>query len=58
MKYEDKNNKVEVLAKTSENYISITFGNIYRKLVFLDSNRFMQKSLEGIAESLKKEDYI
>ena len=58
MKYEDKNNKVEVLAKTSENYISITFGNIYRKLVFLDSNRFMQKSLEGIAESLKKEDFI
>ena len=32
MKYQDRYNKVEVLPKTSEEYISITYGNYYRKL--------------------------
>ena len=57
MKYENQHDKVEVLAKNSEEYISITYGNIYRKLVFLDSYRFLQKGLADIAKSLNPEDF-
>ena len=41
MKYQDRHNKVEVLPKTSEEYISITYGCFYRKLIFKDSYRFL-----------------
>ena len=35
LRYKDQYNNVEVLSKTSEEYISITYGIFYRKLVFL-----------------------
>ena len=57
MKYEDKRNKVDILAKSSEEYISLSYGNIYRKLVFLDSYRFMKESLSQIAESLEPSNF-
>ena len=57
MKYQDKYNKVEVLPKTSEEYISITCGSFYRKLIFKDSYRFLQQGLGDIAESMKSEDF-
>ena len=57
MKYQDRYNKVEVLPKNSEEYISITYGNIYRKLFFKDSYRFLQQGLGDIAESMKSEDF-
>ena len=50
-------NKVEVLPKTSEEYISITYGCLYRKLIFKDSYRFLQQGLGDIAESMKSEDF-
>ena len=56
MKYENQYDKVDVLAKNSEEYISITYGNIYRKLVFLDSYRFLQKGLSDVAKSLDLKD--
>ena len=37
MKYEDDYNKVKLLSKSSENYISIDYGSNYKKLRFLDS---------------------
>lgn len=37
MKYEDKYNKVKVLARTAEEYISIDYGNSKLKFRFLDS---------------------
>ena len=52
MKYENRYDKVEILAKNSEEYISITYGNFYRKLVFLDSYRFLQEGLSDVAKSL------
>ena len=55
--FEDKYNKMTVLAKTSEDYISITYGSYYRKLVFLDSYRFLQKGLASVGESLATEDF-
>ena len=57
MKYENQHDKVEVLAKNSEEYISIAYGNIYRKLMFLDSYRFLQKGLADVAKSLNPEDF-
>ena len=57
MKYQDRYNKVEVLPKSSEEYISITYGSFYRKLIFKDSYRFLQKGLADIAESLTLEDF-
>jgi hypothetical protein len=54
MKYEDKYNKVKVLSKNSENYISIEYGSYYKKLRFLDSYRFLLKSLSDIAKSMNK----
>ena len=49
MKYEDDYNKVKLLSKNSENYISIDYGSYYKKLRFLDSYRFTLKSLSDIA---------
>ena len=57
LKYENKYDKVNILSKTSEEYISITYGRFYRKLVFLDSYRFLQKSIADIAKSLETEDF-
>ena len=57
MKYENQYNKVEVLPETSEEYISITYGSFYRKLIFKDSYRFLQQGLGDIAESMKSEDF-
>ena len=56
IKYENQYNKVEVLPKTSEEYISITYGNMYRKFIFKDSYRFLQQGLGDIAESMTLED--
>ncbi|VDI15968.1 Hypothetical predicted protein [Mytilus galloprovincialis] len=52
MKYEDEYNKVKLLSKNSENYISIDYGSNYKKLRFLDSYRFMLKGLSDIAKSM------
>ena len=49
--------KLKFFQKTSEEYISITYGNIYRKLIFKDSYRFLQKGLGDIAESMTLEDF-
>ena len=57
LKYKDKYNKVEILAKDSENYISISYGNYYTNLVFLDSYRFMSSSLDNISKGMKDEDF-
>ena len=55
-KYENKYNKLEPLAKSSEEYISMDFGNFYRKLRFLDSYRFTLASLDNLVKSLDEED--
>ena len=52
MKYEDQYNKVQVLPKNSEEYISIDYGSYHKKLRFLDSYRFLLKSLSGVTESM------
>ena len=52
LKYKNQYNKVEGLSNRSEEYISITYGSFYRKLVFLDSCRFLQDKLSNIAKSL------
>ncbi|CAC5386244.1 unnamed protein product [Mytilus coruscus] len=52
MKHEDEYNKVKLLSKNSENYISIDYGSYNRKLRFLDSYRFMLKGLSDIAKSM------
>ena len=52
MKYEDSYNRVQLLPKNSENYISIDYGSYYKKLRFLDSYRFLLKSLSGVTESM------
>ena len=52
MKYEDKYNKVKLLSKNSEEYISIDYGLTYTKLRFLDSYRFMSKGLSDVAKSM------
>ncbi|XP_071124236.1 uncharacterized protein [Mytilus edulis] len=54
MKYEDEYNKVKLLSKNSENYISIDYGSNYKKLRFLDSYRFMLKGLSDIAKSMEE----
>ena len=56
MKYKNQYNKVEVLSNTSEEYISITYGSFCRKVVFLDSCRFLQDKLSNIAKSLDSKD--
>ena len=52
MKYENEYNKVKLLSKNSENYISIDYGSYYKKLRFLDSYRFLLKGLSVIAKSM------
>ena len=47
-------NNISVIAKNSEEYMSVNYGCIK----FLDSMRFQQASLEKLTESLKVEDYI
>jgi hypothetical protein len=42
MKYEDEYNKVTILAKNSEEYISMEYGTRFKKLRFLDSYRLSQ----------------
>ena len=56
LKHENQCNKVDVLSKTSEEYISITYGNYSRKLLFLESYRFLQENLSNIAKSLDSKD--
>ena len=50
--------KVKVLPKDSENYISITFGDQYFKLVFKDSMRFLQSSIDNLSKTLKDDQYV
>ena len=57
MKHEDKYNKVTVLAKNAEEYISIDFGNRSYKLRFLDSYRFLQGSLDDICKGIEDKDF-
>ena len=57
VKYANKYEKVEVLPKTKEDYISISIGNSNRKLIFLDSYRFLNASLDNISKGLKDEDF-
>lgn len=52
MKYEDEYNKVKLLSKNSEEYISIEYGSTFKKLRFLDSYRFLLKGLSDIAKSM------
>ena len=56
IKYEGNGKKVNVLAKTGEEYISITYESYGYKLVFLDSYRFLSNSLEKIIEGIPKEE--
>ena len=57
VKYSNKYKKVEVLPKTKEDYISISIGNENRKLVFLDSYRFLSASLDNVSKGLKDSDF-
>ena len=57
MKRSSQYNQVTVLPRTSEEYISITYGSRYKKMVFLDSYRFTQKSLADLASSMEDTDY-
>ena len=50
--------KINVLAKTKENYIGISIGNHYRKLVFLDSYQLSNKNLSDITKSIEDNDFI
>jgi hypothetical protein len=50
--YPDEYNKVTVLAKSTEEYISMEYGTTFNKLRFLDSYRFFVKSLSDVAKSL------
>lgn len=52
MKYAEGKEKVNVLAKSKEEYISISYGTFYNKMIFLDSYRFLQKSLNDVAKTL------
>ena len=49
---------MKVLPKDSENYISITFGDQYFKLVFKDSMRFLQSSIDNLSKTLKDDQYV
>lgn len=51
MKFETKYDKVCVLAKTAVEYIAITYGLYYKKLVIFYSYWFLLKVLEAFAES-------
>ena len=56
-KHETEYEKVKVLPKDSENYISITFGDQYFKLVFKDSYRFLLSSIDNLSKTLKDDQY-
>ena len=49
---------MSVIAKTSENYVSISLRlpGTWMRLLFLDSYKFLQGSLSGLAETLPDED--
>lgn len=57
LKHETEYNKVKVLPKDTENYISITFGDRYFKLVFKDSMRFLLSSIDNLSKTLKDDQY-
>lgn len=57
IKYANKYQKVDILPKTKEEYISISIGYQNRKLVFLDSYRFLSASLDNISKGLKDDDF-
>ena len=50
--------RLSVIAKTSENYVSITLRlpGTWMRLLFLDSYKFLQGSLSGLSETLPDED--
>ena len=50
--------KIAVIAKTSENYVSISLRlpGTWMRLLFLDSSKFLPGSLSGLAETLPDED--
>lgn len=52
MKYENDIYSVKTLSKSTEEYISIEYGNNNFKLRFLDSYRFFTQSLSNVAKSL------
>ena len=56
IKCEGKGKKFNVLAKTGEEYISITYDSYGYQLVFLDCYRFLSNSLEKIIEGIPKEE--
>ena len=58
LKHETEYKKVKVLPKDTENYISITFGDQYFKLVFKDSLRFLQSSIDNLSKTLKDDQYV
>ena len=57
LKHETEYKKVKVLPKDNENYISITYGDNYFKLVFKDSMRFLQSGIDNLSKTLKDEQY-
>ena len=57
LKHETEYKKVKVLPKDTENYISITFGDRYFKLVFKDSMRFLQSSIDSLSKTLEDDHY-
>jgi hypothetical protein len=54
---EGNENKLDLISRTTENYIAMTYGTYYSKLVFLDSYRFLQKSLADVAKSMTIDDF-
>ena len=57
LKHETEYKKVKVLPKDKENYISITYGDQYFKLVFKDSCRFLLSSIDKLSKTLKDDQY-
>ena len=57
IKHETEYKKVKVLPKDNENYISITYGDKYFKLVFKDSMRFLQSGIDNLSKTLKDDQY-
>ena len=48
---------MKVLPKDNENYISITYGDKYFKLVFKDSMKFLQSGIDNLSKTPKDEQY-
>ena len=57
LKNETEYKKVKVLPKDNENYISITFGDNYSSLIFKDSLRFLQSSIDNLSKTLNDKQY-